>query len=73
MQPGMNAEPPRRAHHPPRSNLGGQPRRDGIDRLRQRVPQADLALIDAGIIARRPAGHRGRPVIGDRLGRIAAL
>ena len=73
MQLRLNAEPARRAHDPPRSDFGGEPRRHGVDRLGQRIAQADVALIDPGIVSRRPARHGGRPVIGDGVGRIAAF
>ena len=69
----MDAEPPRRAHHAPAADLGGELRRDGVDRLGQAVAERDLAAIGAGVVLGRPAVDGGRPVIGDRVRRIAAL
>ena len=74
MQLGMNAEAAGRARHAPGPDFRREPCRHRVDRLRESIAQADaLALIDAGIVPRRPAGDGGRPVIGDRVRRIRAF
>ncbi len=50
-----------------------QPRRDRVQRMRQRGLEGDRAAIGPGVVLRLPALERDRAVVADRVGRQAFL